>query len=219
MSSRASLQKSNPTVLLNYPGFLHDQDFETDDANIRVTLRPLNNLTLVSRYDIQLSTIDTSAGNLGELQSGRMRSHIASQSISWAPISRLYLQGTVTYARDETETPVDRLTGAVADLVRDSQNNYLNASMLAGYALDDMTDIQLQYFYYVADNDLDQGVLSVPYNQSSEEHGITATLTRQLTPALRWLLKYGYFTSNDDTFGGNKDYEAHFVYSSVQLRF
>jgi hypothetical protein len=202
-----------------YPGYIRDQDFETDDANIRLSLRPMNNLTLVTRFDIQLSTIDTESGEFREVQSGRMRSHIISQSISWAPLNRLYFQASGTYARDETESPVDRLAPPPGSFVRDARNDYMNASVLAGISLDDRTDLQLQYFFYYADNDLDQGVESVPYNSSSEEHGVSASLTRQLTAALRWTLKYAYFTNNDDTFGGNKDYDAHLVYSSMQLRF
>jgi hypothetical protein len=131
----------------------------------------------------------------------------------------VYLQAYATYARDETESPVDRLPYPIGYFTRDAQNDYMNASLLVGVTLDNRTDLQLQYFLYYADNDIDQDVLSVPYNSSSEEHGFAATLTRQLTAALRWTLKYGYFTNNDDTFGGNKDYDAHLVYSSLQLRF
>src|SRR4030095_13657469 len=41
------------------PAFLTDQNFQTDDMNVRATWRPFNTLTLVTRYDFQLSTVDT----------------------------------------------------------------------------------------------------------------------------------------------------------------
>ena len=42
-----------------YLAFLVFQDFATHDANIRLTLRPVKNVTLVSRYEYQISTIHT----------------------------------------------------------------------------------------------------------------------------------------------------------------
>jgi len=42
-----------------YPAFIRSQNFTTHDVNFRVTVRPLANLTLVSRYDFQLSTINS----------------------------------------------------------------------------------------------------------------------------------------------------------------
>ena len=62
-------------------------------------------------------------------------------------------------------------------------------------------------------------LLALPYGAGAEENGVTATLTRQLTRALRITLKYGFFANNDETYGGHKDYEAHLVYSSLQYRF
>jgi predicted porin len=187
-----------------------------------VTWRPRNNLTLVSRYDFQLSTIDTKADFLSEVTDGKRVSHIFSQSATWSPISRLFLQGSVNYTRDETETPADNLvpgSSPVNRLVLKSKNNYWNASLTAGYALDDKTDLQAQYFYYRADDYSNNSNVSQPYGADGEEHGVTVTLARQMTKALRWTLRYGYFRYRDDLYGGNNDYDAHLVYSSVQYRF
>ena len=61
-----------------YPGFLRAQDFTTDDANVRLTLRPLPKVTLVSRYDVQFSEVNQAAIGLAKLESAEMRSHNAS---------------------------------------------------------------------------------------------------------------------------------------------
>src|SRR6185369_9305784 len=61
-----------------YPAYLVDQDFEQDDFNIRCTWRPANNLTLISRYDFQLSTVHTKADLLADVESGKTTSHIFS---------------------------------------------------------------------------------------------------------------------------------------------
>src|SRR5206468_3981241 len=52
-----------------YPAFLTDQKFETDDMNIRATWRALNTLTFITRYDFQLSTVDTKGAFLNSVQS------------------------------------------------------------------------------------------------------------------------------------------------------
>jgi hypothetical protein len=79
-----------------YPAFLTAQDFTTDDVNYRITWRPCTYFSSVSRYDFQLSTIDTRGDLLDSVQSGKMTSHIFSQSITVSPWSRLYVQGNGT---------------------------------------------------------------------------------------------------------------------------
>jgi hypothetical protein len=211
---------NDPANNNRYPAFLTDQDFITDDVNFRITLRPFINLTLVTRYDFQLSTIDTKADFLSEVQSGEMTTHIISQSIGWTPLARLFFQGSFNYSLDELETGANHFIGsATNNLVPSSQNDYWNASALIGYALDDKTQVQLQYSFYHANNYVDNSLFSQPYGAASEEHGITATFIRQLTKNLRWTLKYGFFKNRDILSGHHNDYTAHLVYSSMQYRF
>jgi hypothetical protein len=206
-------------VLTNYPGFIQDQDFTTDDVNFRVTVRPWVNLTCVSRYDFQLSTIDMLGDALAEVRSGETRSHIFSESISWSPWARLFMQGSINYVLDETETPANFLGGAARDIVLEAENDYWNVSLLVGFGLNDRTDLQAQYFYYRADNYRNNALFGQPYNAGAEEQAVTLTLIRQLSQALRWTLKYGFFTSHDQTYGSNTDYNTHLVYSALQYRF
>jgi len=209
-----------PSSNNRYPAFLTHQDFKTDDVNFRFTWRPWNNLTFVSRYDFQLSTVNTKADFLSEVESAEMTTHIISESISWVPLPRLYLQGTFNYALDEIHTPANDFIGhATNDIVTPSQNDYLNASVLVGYALDDKTDVQASYSFYRSDNYVDNSLYSQPYGASSDEHGVVASLARQITKSLRWTLKYGFFSNRDVTSGHHNDYNAHMVYSSMQIRF
>jgi hypothetical protein len=201
-----------------YPAFLRDQNFTTDDMNIRVTWRPFNAITLVSRYDFQLSTVDTRGDLLALVQSAETTSHILSQSISWTPLSRLYLQGSINYSLDQTETPITSwLNGNAA--VLPSKNNYWNASASCGYALNDKTDVEGQYFYYRSDNFVDNSAFSQPYGAATEEHGVTVSLIRRITERVRCTLRYGFFRNRDDTFGGRNNYDAHLVSSTIQYRF
>jgi hypothetical protein len=201
-----------------YPAYLVMQDFETFDGNVRLTLRPRQNVTLVSRYEYQLSTVHTkpdSISGLGEVESSDMTSHIIAQNVSWTPWSRLYLQAGFNYVLSETKTPTSDYTQAVLN----SENNYWTLNFNSGLVLDNKTDLNVGYTYYRADDYTDNSTVGVPYGAGAEEHGITATVVRRLTEKLRLTLRYGYYHSEDETSGGNNDYIAHVVYSSLQYRF
>jgi hypothetical protein len=206
---------NDPASANRYPAFLVAQDFETHDFNARATWRPVNNLTLVARYDFQLSTIDTQGDNLSSVESAETTSHILGASVSWVPWHRLYLQGSANYVNDQTDSPVSGITDAVLD----SENDYWTGTLTAGFAVDDKTDLTATYFYYRADNYFDNSASGMPYGAGIEEHGITAGLSRQMSRRVRWTLRYGFYTSEDETSGGNNDYDAHMVYSTVQYRF
>lgn len=201
-----------------YPAYLVMQDFETYDGYARLTLRPVQNVTLISRYEYQLSTIHTQpdpVSGLGEVESSKMTSHIIAQNVSWSPWSRLYLQAGFNYVLSQTETPTSDYTQAVLN----SQNNYWTLNFNSGLALDNKTTLDVGYTYYRADDYTDNSTLGVPYGAGAEEHGITATIVRRLTERLRLTLRYGYYHSEDELSGGHNNYDAQVVYSSLQYRF
>ncbi|MEI9961537.1 MAG: hypothetical protein WDM76_10535 [Limisphaerales bacterium] len=206
-----------------YPGYLQNQNFTVDDMNFRATWRLLNTLSLVTRYDFQFSTVDTTSipnggAQSGEVQSANITSHIISENVSWTPISRLYMQVSGSYVLNSLDTPVAGSTG-VNNLVLNSANNYWTIDATAGYALNLKTDLQLLYTYYRADNYANNSVSSQPYGAGDEQHGITATITRRITKALQASLKYGFFCNRDETSGNHNNFDAHLVYASMQYRF
>ncbi len=198
-----------------YPAFLTRQDFDTHDANMRVTWRPWTQFTSVSRYDFQVSTIDTGANGLAAIQSADMNSHVFSQSLTWSPLSRLYVQGVYSYVMDTTSTPADQPGGVVLE----AENNYWDAGVSLGYALDKRTDLEGAYHYYEADNFVDNSAVGQPYGAGFREHRVTAAIIRRITPNMRLILRYGWFANDDITFGGNQDYRAHIVQTTLQCRF
>jgi len=119
---------------------------------------------------------------------------------------------------DSTETPAPGLIGTNR-FVLNGVNDYWNASGLVGYALDEKTDVQAQYFYYHANNYVDNSASSQPYGAGAEEHGVTATISRELSKAVRVSLKYGFFRDREKTYGGHNDYDAHLVLATMQYRF
>ncbi len=211
-----------------YPAFIEHQEFDTHDVNFRVTFRPLANVTLVSRYDYQMTSYNLRGGTillggvktaLNQIESARMNNHILSQSIGWTPMQQLYFQGSISYAMQNTDSPVSATTGAGANLVQNAKNDYWNASLTTGVVLTERCDLQGSYVYYRANNYQDNSAFSLPYGAGAESHGATATLITRLRKDLIWKLQYGYFTGHDQLAGGHNDYSAHLVYSSVQYLF
>jgi hypothetical protein len=217
----------NPPATNNlYPAFIRKHEFNTHDVNVRMTYRPLANLTLVSRYDFQVTTYQMKGGvnsfgiPLSLYDSAEAISHIVSQNISWSPLARLYTQGSISYARQHTDTSASVFTGGAAGLVQDAENDYWNASVMIGYILTERADIQGQYFYYRANNyDTGEASVSLPYGAGAEQQGVTVTFKQQLLKNLIWKLQYGFFTGHDETSGGHNDYNAHLAYTSMQYLF
>ena len=201
-----------------YPAYLEYQRFDTWDAHLGFTLRPWTRLTLITRYEFQQSTVDTRpdpASGLGQTESADITTHILQQSLGFTPWSRLSLQGSWSYVWSRIETPASDLTRALLA----SQNNYWMAQLNALFVVDDRTDLNAGWFYYRSDNFEDTWADGLPLGAGVEEHGITATATRRLSPRLRLTLRYGYLHHRDETFGQSRNYEAHWIASSLQYRF
>jgi hypothetical protein len=201
-----------------YPAYLTLQEFETYDGSFRVTFRPRQNISTVSRYEYQYSTVHTtpdSMSGLGEVESSRTIGHVIGEDISWTPWSRLYLQAGLSYVLNETKTPASDYTPAILP----AQNDYWTVNFSSGLVVDDKTDLKLNFFYFLADDYQNNSLDGVPYGSGEETYAITASLTRRITKHIRWSLKYGYSHSDNSTYGGHQNYESHLVYTSLQYRF
>lgn len=205
-----------------------EHDTQVEDINLRMTWRPLGNLSLVTRYDycqteFKNRGIDWTPGAavgspastnmLDYLESGDISSQILSESVTWNPTLRMYVQGSVHYTWAQTDTDTS--------WVPDSDSDYFSGSLTAGYAIDDKTDITASYTYYGASN-YAAATASMGYGLNTNEHAISLTLTRVLTENMIWNLRYGFITSNtdgDDQSGGYNDFDAHMVSTGVQVRF
>ena len=203
-----------------------ERGFETHDLNYRLTWRPLSELSFVTRYDFTLSKIDFKADAGPTEDSAKMTSHIISESINWTPTSRMYIQLNGSYAWDgalktqDTSSYYTTNTAVGNRALPNLENGYFTGSAILGYALDEVTDLQLQYTFYKACNyDTSNYNFDLPFGTSSEEHSITATVSRQLNRRTKVSLKYGYFNAQNDTSGGNNDYDAHLIYATLQYKF
>ena len=202
-----------------YPAYIGQQNFETNDFNIRMSWKPLANVRTVTRYDYQSSTVETRAIGLSPIESSTMASNIISESITWNPLARWYLQlnGNVVY--DQLKTPAVDLTGAAADLVLNSDNNYVSYGVATGYVIDDRTDISADYNYYKADNYVDNSNRSLPYGAGATNDTVGVTLNHRVNAHLNFTVKYTYADYTDVTSGGLNNYRANAIYGRVQYRF
>jgi hypothetical protein len=210
---------------------LVNQQWNTDDFNVRITWRPripprLGTLALVSRYDFvtasivgqwQLPGIETFQPEHTAL----ITNHMITESITWNPLARLYLQGDLSYVLNQTKTPAANidLIPYTSPSVLNFRNDYWTVAAGAGYVLDAKTDLRVDYSFYRANDYSNNDLVGMPYGMGATEHTLSAIISRQLAKNVRLTLKYSYFNYTDETSGGHDNYEAHSVYSTLQFRF
>lgn len=227
---------------------LIDQDWHTDDVNLRLTFNPhlpekFGTLSFVSRYDFMQTTIwgkwaisPEGAGTgltntyLDEMQTGKITSNSITESLTYSPLARLYLQATVSYVLNQTDTPANGFNlievGGNATTPRYSsptvvnfRNDYWTATGSAGYALDDKTNLTADYIFYRATDYRNNDKVALPYGAGALEQTVSASISRQLNKHMNLMLRYSYFFYYDQTSGDHNSYEAHSIYSSLQYKF
>jgi hypothetical protein len=199
-----------------YPAFIEKQQFVTEDANIRVTYRPLNNLTLVTRYDFQYTTIDSDMQLLPEVESARSTAHILTESITWVPMNRLYLQISGSYTWDHLASDANE----ILPRVQVSKNDYYTVGATVGFALTDKTDVSASYTFYRAEN-YDPSIFAegLPFNASLEEHMVGGAVVHRFNRRMQLTTRYAFITAHDETSGGNNDFDAHLLSTALRFRF
>lgn len=203
-----------------YPAYVANQDFETNDFNVRLSTKLGPTLRSVTRYDYQVSTIRTQDVGLAFGESANMTSHILSETLSWNPTSRWYMQAGVNVVWDTLRTPAASLTGAAGGLVKNSDANYTAFSFGSGYALDDQSDLFVDYSLTQSrDSYVDNSTRTVAYGSAAKTQVASLTWARKLDRRTSVSLKYTYAKNEDVPSGGYADYEAHLIYGKLQYRF
>lgn len=210
---------NTPTSGNRYPAFITDLDWETNDLNVRLSWKAARNLRLVSRYDYQHTNVRAQEAGLSFDEASDRVSHIWAQTATWNPLPRWYLQGNVNVTFETLRTPASTFTGNAASLVSNSDSNFTNLSVSSGYALDERTDVFVDYNYYKADNYIDTSARSLAYGTEGTKHNTSVTWNRKIDRRTSVTLKYAYAKNDDIPSGGFANYEAHMLYGKVQYRF
>ena len=196
-----------------YPSYIANQDLETNDLNLRMTWRPNSGLTLVSRYDYTQNKIHSQMFALGMIDTMDQKAHVLSQNVMWTPKPSLWINANVNVNFDQLTTPT---TGVY---VKNGDNNYLNGSLSAGYALAKDQDLSLDYSYLKADNFSDNGAFTTPYGANERQHVASATWVFRQTETTVYTLKYTYAKYTDSATGGMDNYKGQMIYGKVEYRF
>ena len=195
-----------------FPAYITDQDFKTHDLNFRVSWRPMSQLSLVTRYDYQQSKTDSAVVALAHIESGRFTSHILSQSVTWSPTARLFVTGSVNLTYDQIKTPA-------YEFVKYGDNNYINATLGAGYVVSQKDDVFVDYSLYRSSNFIDNSYITLPFGAEQKQQAGYITWKRRQSETLIYTVKYGYITNDDVTWAGLNDFNAHVIYAKVQYLF
>ncbi len=198
----------------SYPSYLSDQDFETNDINVRLSWKPFSQLSLISRYDLQKSTITTIAVGLGKQESLSMDTHILSQNVTWTPNSRLYLTASANFNFDRMEMPEN-----VFARIKHADNNAVSGSLSGGYTVSKKDDLYVDYSMFRSSNFIDYSALSLPFGSSVKQNVASITWVRRMSENLSYTTKYSLVTNRDDGTGGINNFDAHVLYARVQYRF
>ncbi|MBI2516940.1 MAG: hypothetical protein HYV95_08490 [Opitutae bacterium] len=203
-----------------YPAYVANQDFETNDFNVRFSTKLGANLRSVTRYDYQKSTITTQDVGLLMAESANMTSHIFAETLTWNPSNRWYVQGGVNLVWDTLTTPAVKVTGGAVNLVKNSDANYTSLNLGSGYAVDDQSDLFVDYSLTQSkDSFVDNSNRTVAFGSDIKVQQATVTWNRRIDYRTSISLKYGYAKSDNAVSGGYADFEAHMIYGKVQYRF
>src|ERR1041385_2285433 len=166
---------------------LANQDWNVDDFNIRMTLRPkipacLGSLALVTRYDFVHTSIDSQwffeGETLAELQTGEIKQHVISESLNWNPLPFFFLQTIFSYFQKKPDPPANNidLDPQTSPTVVNFRNDYWTVTSGIGYIINDKTDFYADYYFYCANDYYKNAVVALPYGMGATEHAVSATV-------------------------------------------
>jgi hypothetical protein len=207
-------------TVAGYPAFITGQDFIEDEITTKLTLRPCRYFNVAFKYQKLATDISTTTESVpllapgGGLKSGNFDANIYSVSATLTPISRLYLTGlfslqdtrTIAFANDNPA-------------VIPYHGNVWTVMGAAGYALDNKTDVNVEYTYSRTDNTTVNSSAGLPLGLSDQRTGLLVGLTRRISNNVVARLRYGFYDYNDRSGGGIDNYTAHLASASCIVRF
>ena len=205
---------------LGYPAFITGQDFIEDEIMTKLTLHPCRYFNMAFKYQKLATDIKTTTESVpllargGELLSGNFDANIYSVSATVTPITRLYLTGL--FSLQDTRT-IAFANGNPA--VIPYHGNVWTAMGTAGYALDNKTDVNVEYTYSRTDNSTVNASAGLPLGLSDQRTGLLVGLTRRISNNVMARVRYGFYNYNDRSGGGIDNYTAHLASASCTVRF
>jgi hypothetical protein len=207
-------------TVVGYPGFITAQDFTTDEVMTKLTLRPCSRFSVAFTYQLVSTDIRTSTEAIpvitpgGTLQSGDYDLNIYSVSATVTPLSRWYLTGYFSLQDTRTSTPADQNPA-----VQTYRGNVYTAMATTGYALDNKTDLTLDYSYSRSDNFANNDAAGLPLGLNFQRHAVQASVSRKISKNVVAHLRYAFYSYDESSTGGFNNYIANLVSASCSVRF
>ena len=206
-----------------FPAFVRSRDTETDDFNIKLTLKPWSRVRTSLAYrltatDFRAST--DSVDNFGtvfpaaSLYSGNYDAHIYTLSTTFQPKDRLYLSGTASISDLRTTSGVT--DGTILVPYEGQIYTFMGS---ASYILSKTLDWNTTYSFSKADFGQADTGLNLPIGVDYDRHGIVTGLTKKLSDTSQVRLQYGFFTYDEPSVSGINDYSAHGLFATFRRSF
>ena len=210
------------TVVGNsYPGFITARLTETDEAGVRLVLRPLWWLKTTLSYrvvatDFRTETQSTAAPDVtpgGWHLAGNSDAHIYSANAALTPWRRLYLFTTFAFQDTRTVT-ADNFSQSIVPF----KGNIYSVMASAAYVLSEPTDLHLAYDFSHADYTQSNEAFGLPLGIDYQRHAIRAGLTHRFLKNFLARAEYAWFWYNEPSSGGFGDYTGHGVFATLNMR-
>lgn len=203
-----------------YPGFITAQDFTTDEAMAKLSWRPCSQFNVALTYQLVNTDIRTSNEAIplivpkGTHQSGAYDANIYSISATVLPLSRWYVTAHFSF-QDTRTTSADN----GAPEVQTYRGNVYTIMGATGYALDNKTDLTLDYTYSCSDNFKNNSAVGLPLGIDYQSHALMAGISRKLSTNVIVRVRYGFYEYDQPSNGGIDNYTAQLVAANCTVRF
>lgn len=178
-------------------------------------------LSFTTRYQPQVGKMNVTTDSTDKFQSMDAKSHLIGETVDWTPNNAFYAQANLNVGFNYISTAYP-LAGTPSTQApqANSDNNYVTGSLLSGFILSKVDDVQAQFTCQRANNF--QPALATgtqPYGSSFEEYVVSVALKHKFSDHLIGHAKVGYLSSRDDTTGHNTDFDGPLAYASVEYGF
>lgn len=206
-----------------YPGYFRSRELITDEAEVKLVLRPCNwfKTTLSYQYlttDYRDDANPAALANIvvapgGNTLTARYDSQNYTISAILTPHPRVYIDASFTYQPTKTKT-VNSDVPAVSVYEGDTYS----ADLSGTYVLSQTTDFTVTGIFSDADFGQNHAAATPPVDMDYQQYGILAGLTRRFGKNLSGSLQYGFNFYHEPSSGNANDFRAHSVFVTMNYR-
>lgn len=208
---------------LGYSAFITGRDTQKDEFSFKLSLRPLRQLKVTLSYQLAAADYETRTAEIidpfgGPSQPGRwlltgnQDSQTVSLGFTLTPITRLLLNGNVSFQDSRVATPDNGLAA-----LESYDGNVLTLLFHGSYQLDDKTQFRAGYAFSRADYGQGNAIDGLPLGLDYTWHRVTAGLSRRFHDNVTGSLQYAYHFYDEPSAGGFNDYRAHGIFATLTI--